>query len=84
MKNMLAKLDFIKKVLAGERATLMVKKILILGASGMLGGSLFRYLSEIKSLDILGTVRSKSASEELRLRGFNNFETESTPAALKV
>ena len=46
----------------------MVKKILILGASGMLGGSLFRYLSEIKSLDILGTVRSKSASEELRLR----------------
>ena len=31
----------------------MVKKILILGASGMLGGSLFRYLSEIKSLDIL-------------------------------
>ena len=49
----------------------------------MLGGSLFRYLSEIKSLDILGTVRSKSASEELRLQGFNNFETESTPAALR-
>jgi dTDP-4-dehydrorhamnose reductase len=34
-------------------------KILILGASGMLGNAIFRYFSEDKSFDVIGTIRNR-------------------------
>lgn len=47
-------------------------KILVLGASGMLGASLLGFFSEKPSIEVLGTVRSSSAAALLpaRLRQF--------------
>lgn len=50
----------------------MSKKILILGANGMLGGSLHRYFSNTKN-SVVGTVRSKEALEQLTGMGFDNI-----------
>lgn len=36
-------------------------KVLVIGASGMLGSSIFRFLSEAENLEIYGTVRDASA-----------------------
>jgi len=50
----------------------MCKRILVLGANGMLGGSIFRFLSKISKYEILGTVRNQSAKEALVRQGFTN------------
>ncbi|OED43097.1 NAD(P)-dependent oxidoreductase [Endozoicomonas sp. (ex Bugula neritina AB1)] len=50
----------------------MVKKILVLGANGMLGGSLFRYFSSKPEYEVLGTVRSPEAARLLADQGFGN------------
>ncbi|MDE9563760.1 SDR family oxidoreductase [Xenorhabdus bovienii] len=50
----------------------MHKKILVLGASGMLGGSLFRYFSSSKNYDVLGTTRSENAVHFVKQQGFEN------------
>ena len=50
-------------------------KVLILGANGMLGGSLFRYLSKTKQYEVLGTVRSTNSGSGLKIQGFDNFIT---------
>lgn len=50
----------------------MSNKILVLGANGMLGGSIHRYLSNI-NYKVLGTVRSASAEKQLNNLGFKNI-----------
>ncbi|MAJ81643.1 MAG: NAD(P)-dependent oxidoreductase [Legionellales bacterium] len=54
----------------------MVKKILIIGANGMLGGSLFRYLSKSKHFNVLGTVRSRATAEIISQHGFKNIQSD--------
>lgn len=49
----------------------MSKKILILGANGMLGGSLHRYFSNTEN-SVVGTVRSNTALKQLAEMGFDN------------
>ena len=50
----------------------MNNKILIIGANGMLGGSLLRYLSKEATLEVLGTVRSLEAEKLLSCQGYSN------------
>lgn len=50
----------------------MPKRILVLGANGMLGGSIFRYLSSLIVYQVKGTVRLKTASQSLAQQGFDN------------
>ena len=50
----------------------MSKKILVIGASGMLGGSLFRYFSRQSGFEVLGTVRSAASQQRLNTLGFVN------------
>ncbi|MTH47363.1 dTDP-4-dehydrorhamnose reductase family protein [Intestinirhabdus alba] len=50
----------------------MLKKILVLGANGMLGGSLFRYFSREPDFEVLGTVREENAKLKLLNQGFQN------------
>lgn len=49
-----------------------MSKILIVGANGMLGGSLFRYFSRKTKHDVLGTLRSESAAQHFMSQGFDN------------
>ncbi|WP_042820201.1 dTDP-4-dehydrorhamnose reductase family protein [Yersinia wautersii] len=51
----------------------MRKKILVVGANGMLGGSIFRYFSSNDAYDVIGTVRSENAKELLISQGFTNI-----------
>lgn len=44
------------------------KRVLVLGASGMLGNTLVRYLSEQKGFDVVGTVRSLEDEHFLKLQ----------------
>jgi len=50
----------------------MSRRILVLGSNGMLGGSIFRFLSKISKYDVIGTVRAQAASEALARQGFAN------------
>ena len=50
----------------------MNNKILIIGANGMLGSSLLRYLSKEATLEVLGTVRSLEAEKLLSCQGYSN------------
>lgn len=50
----------------------MISRILVLGANGMLGGSLFRYLSKLSGFEVLGTVRGLEAKNALNQQGFEN------------
>lgn len=50
----------------------MSNKVLVVGANGMLGGSLFRYLSKLPEFEVLGTVRTPDAESALNKQGFNN------------
>lgn len=49
----------------------MSKNVLILGANGMLGGSLHRYFSATAN-NVIGTVRSNIAQKNLNNMGFDN------------
>ncbi len=49
----------------------MSKRLLILGANGMLGGSLFRYFESLGSYEVLGTVRSDASKGGLVNQGFS-------------
>lgn len=51
----------------------MNKRILIVGANGMLGSSLLRYFTQYSRYDVLGTVRSNSAKAKLSKQGFDNI-----------
>ena len=51
----------------------MSNRILVFGANGMLGGSLFRYLSKQPGYEVLGTVRSSEATNALNKQGFDNI-----------
>lgn len=51
----------------------MPERLLILGANGMLGGSLFRYFSSKSDLEVVGSVRSEAAAEVLLQQGFENI-----------
>ena len=50
----------------------MSNRVLVVGANGMLGGSLFRYLSKLPGFEVLGTVRSLEAKIALNHQGFDN------------
>lgn len=50
----------------------MKKKLLVLGANGMLGGSLLRYFSTCADYEVVGTVRSQSAQFQVEKVGFTN------------
>lgn len=52
-----------------------MKRILILGSNGMLGSSLFRYLTKSGDFDVLGTVRNSKAEKLLNQQGFYNLCT---------
>jgi len=51
----------------------MNDRVLVLGANGMLGGSLLRYLTTHTNAQVLGSVRNKLAAEQLKLLGFHNI-----------
>ena len=48
-------------------------KILVIGANGMLGGSIFRYFSNQKGYETLGSVRNIAAAKSLQKNGFLNI-----------
>ena len=48
-----------------------MSKVLILGVSGMLGGSLFRYATRQSAHEVVGTVRSKQAAKRANELGFS-------------
>lgn len=50
-------------------------RILVLGANGMLGGSVFRYFSERKQYEVLGTVRTDKTGLHIKHLGFDNLIT---------
>ena len=50
-----------------------MSKVLVLGANGMLGGSLFRFFSTHSQYEVLGTVRSDSAAKAIAEQGFSNL-----------
>ena len=50
-----------------------MSKVLVLGANGMLGGSLFRFFSTHSQYEVLGTVRSDSAAKAIEEQGFSNL-----------
>lgn len=54
----------------------MIKpKVLVLGANGMLGGSIHRYLTNTDKYDVTGTVRSVKSQENVFKLGFTNVES---------
>lgn len=56
-------------------------KIVILGANGMLGASLFRYFSKEYSYEVFGSVRRDITKQELlKLKGFNGKITSGIDA----
>jgi len=58
----------IYRILKGD-----IMKILIVGASGMLGNAVFRVLSEDSSLEVFGTVRSESSKRFFKKRLVNQL-----------
>lgn len=63
-------------------------KILILGVTGMLGNSMFRFLSSDKALDVYGTARSSSVyshfSRDLSNKLITNVDVENHDALVEV
>ena len=51
----------------------MINRILVIGANGMLGGSIHRYFSRKNNFTVLGTVRSEVVKSRLSLNGFDNI-----------
>lgn len=66
----------------------MEKKILVLGASGMLGNAVFRLLSESAGYDVRGTIRSdrskKLFSESLWNNLLSGIDVENTDCLMQV
>lgn len=66
----------------------LIMKILILGATGMLGNSMFRFLSTDKNLDIYATSRSSSArsysSKDLADKIIPNVDVENQDLLVEV
>jgi dTDP-4-dehydrorhamnose reductase len=52
------------------------KKVLVIGASGMLGNAVFRYLSARSDLDVVGSLRSASALRYLPTDLHTNLRTD--------
>lgn len=52
----------------------MSSKVLVLGANGMLGASLFRYLSKKPGLEVLGTVRQPQSAKKLQEKGYGSLK----------
>jgi len=50
-------------------------KVLVIGASGMLGGSITRYLSKTKKYEVLSTVRTESQKKVLNEWGIKNVKS---------
>lgn len=50
----------------------MNKRILVIGANGMLGGSIFRYFSKLSEYETMGSVRDSVARNALVKQGFTN------------
>jgi len=50
----------------------MNKRIIVIGANGMLGGSIFRYFSQLENFEVLGSVRNNAAADLLAKQGFRN------------
>jgi dTDP-4-dehydrorhamnose reductase len=50
-------------------------RILVLGANGMLGGSIFRFFSKAEGFETLGTVRSDKAKKLIESLGFANVQS---------
>ena len=53
----------------------MKPKVLVLGANGMLGGSIHRYFTKSNKYDVTGTVRSVESKNNLYKMGFKNIES---------
>ncbi|MBD2824376.1 dTDP-4-dehydrorhamnose reductase family protein [Xenorhabdus szentirmaii] len=51
----------------------MSKKILIIGANGMLGGSLLRHFSSCENYEVLGSTRNENSAQKLKKQGFGNI-----------
>lgn len=51
----------------------MNNRILVIGANGMLGGSIFRFFSRKINFNVLGTVRSDNVKSDFSLSGFDNI-----------
>ncbi|CDG15874.1 dTDP-4-dehydrorhamnose reductase family protein [Xenorhabdus doucetiae] len=51
----------------------MSKKILIIGANGMLGGSLLRHFSSCENYEVLGSTRNENSAQKLKKQGFDNI-----------
>jgi dTDP-4-dehydrorhamnose reductase len=51
-------------------------KVLIFGVSGMLGNTLFRYLSQESDYEVFGTIRSNSFPKNYHLESAKNIMTE--------
>ena len=54
----------------------MNNRLLILGANGMLGASLLRYLTKLDEFEVFGTVRNDEAKKNLNDQGFDNLISE--------
>lgn len=52
----------------------MSNRLLVLGANGMLGGSIFRYFTKNHAFEVLGTVRGKEGQVLLNRLGFSNIQ----------
>jgi dTDP-4-dehydrorhamnose reductase len=66
----------------------LAKKILILGASGMLGNAVFRLFAGDKNFNVFGTVRSSHSvalfSSELHSRLIHGFDVENLDGMLRL
>jgi len=74
---------FIYKILKGD-----IVKVLVVGASGMLGNAVFRVLSDDFSLEVFGTIRNQSVKHffptEIAEKLVNGVDVEYPDALMKV
>lgn len=63
-------------------------KVLVLGVTGMLGNTMFRYLSQYSDVSVFGTARNENArsffSEELRSRVITGINVDSHDSLIKA
>jgi len=68
----------------GDKMTMSNTKLLVIGANGMLGGSLLRYFSCSPEYKVMGTVRSLKSVESLASMGFDNVYADVDVADLST